>query len=377
MKALLRNVAFLVVFGVLVPFLLLEGAFRLLPVANPPFLEPVSASDPIPHFPPHRDYTYSAGWDFSIRARKHSNNLGFNHVADYRADEKTPLMMVVGDSFVEAHEVDAGKSAAELLHAGLGGQGRVYSLGISGAPLSQYLAFAEFARDKFRPDALTVVVIRNDFDESLLKYKSEPRLHYFTDSGELVRIDYRISPAKKLLRSSAFLRYATHHLLVAHRLERWKRRLTGVEEMDPQVEARKRLPDAKRAVDFFLEQLPARSGLPPERILLVLDADRPAMYEQDAAQRAARFHGQMMRYVAEQARARGFGIVDLEPVFVARHRRDGSRFEFRLDSHWNELGHQVVAAEIRDSALFTRTFGARASVAAAGRGVQHAASSVQ
>ena len=367
MKSLLKNAAFLAVFGVLVPFLMLEGAFRLLPVANPPFLEPVNARSPIAHFKPNVDYIYGAGWDFSIRSRKHSNNFGFNHAADYHPEAKTPLMAVVGDSFVEAHEVDAGKSAAELLHAGLGGQGRVYGLGVSGAPLSTYLAYAEYARDTFHPQALAVLVIRNDFDESLLKYKSEPRLHYFTDSGELVRIDYSISPAKKLLRSSAFLRYATHHLLVAHKLERWKRRLTGVEEMDPQAEMLKRLPDAKRAVDFFLEQLPARSGLPPERILLVLDADRPSMYEQDPAQRAARFHGQIMRYVAGQARTRGFGIVDLEPVFLARHRRDGSRFEFRLDSHWNELGHQLVASEMRNSPLFRSTFGAPALSAAAPR----------
>lgn len=366
MKAFLKSAAVYVVFGALVPLLLLEGAFRLLPVAAPPFLDPVTARDPVPHFQPNVDYVYSAGPDFAIRSRKHSNNQGFNHVADYRPEPRTPLMVVVGDSFVEAHEVDAGKSAAELLHAGVSGQGRVYSLGISGAQLPTYLAFAECARDRFRPDALAVVVIGNDFDESLLKYKSEPRLHYFTDDGELKLIDYEISPVKKVLRSSAFLRYAQHHLLIGHKLERLKRRLAGREDFDPEVERLKRLPDSRKAVDFFLDQLPARSGLEPAAIALVLDADRPAIYDDQALKRSeGSAYAQMRRYVAEQARARGFALVDLQPAFIEHHRRNGRRFEFPADKHWNELGQQVVAAEIRKSAPFARVFAGEGGVTTA------------
>ncbi len=364
MKGVLKTAAYYLVFGALIPLLLLEAVFRLLPVASPPFLQPVTAENPVPRFQPNVDYLYSAGWDFAIRARKHSNNFGYNHVADYRPEQKTPLMVVVGDSFVEAHEVDAGKSAAELLHAGLGGQGRVYSLGISGAPLSTYLAFADYARAQFRPNALAVVVIGNDFDESLLKYKSEPRLHYFTDGGELRRIDYEISPAKKLMRSSALLRYTQHHLLIGHKLERFKRRMTGAVDPDPEAERLKRLADSKKAVDYFLDQLPARSGLQPASLLLVLDADRPAIYREEALRQAqGSYFAQMRRYLDEKARACGFGVVDLEPAFVARHRRDGARFEFPADKHWNELGQQVVAAEIRNTALFGRIFSNGAATA--------------
>jgi hypothetical protein len=55
----------------------------------------------------------------------------------------------------------------------------------------------------------------------------------------------------------------------------------------------------------------------------------------------------------------------MHPAFLARHRRDGSRFEFPADSHWNELGQQVVAEEIRNTALFGRVFGAPGMTTAA------------
>src|SRR5205814_2097568 len=142
----------------------------------------------------------------------------------------------------------------------------------------QYLAYADWARQTFRPQGLAIVVIGNDFDESLLKYKQEPRLHYFAANGILMRIDYELSPTKQLLRESAFLRYVQHHLLLSHKIDAWRRRLTGAEGLDYEQTQLTRVPDSKKAVDYFLEQLPQRAGLQPAAIELVLDAERPAIY---------------------------------------------------------------------------------------------------
>jgi len=65
---------------------------------------------------------------------------------------------------------------------------------------------------------MTVAIIGNDFDESLLKYKTEPRFHYFAEDGSLTRVDYQLSTAKKLLRHSATLRYVMLNLDASHRL---------------------------------------------------------------------------------------------------------------------------------------------------------------
>ena len=362
LRRTLKNVLAHAALVVGVPFLLLEGVFRLLPVSRPPYLLPVSAQTPVTHFQPNVDYRYSAGWNFAIQSRKHSNNYGYVNAADYQAAETTPLMVVIGDSFVEAHEVDAGKSAAEVLHARLLGRGRVYSIGLSGSALSQYLAFAEYARDTFRPRAMVFIVIGNDFDESLLKYKSDPRLHYFDEAGELQRIDYELSPARKLLRHSAFVRYVMFNLIADRRVEQLVRSLRrpGAEtylDATPKAQWR-RVPGSKRAVEYFLQQLPVRAGLDNSAILFVLDGLRPALYSEDTLPEAERSaQGFMRRHFTAQARARGYEVLDMQPAFVSRHRQDGSRFEFPSDNHWNALGQQLVADAIQGSAAFARVFG--------------------
>ena len=181
----------------LLPFLLVEGAFRLLPVAYLPRIQPVSETSPVVRFEPNVEYRYSRDWNFSVVTHKRTNNFGFIHSADYRPEERSPLLAVIGDSLVEANQVEPGQNFAERLNAALGGRGRVYSLGISGAPLSQYLVYAEFARDAFRPSAMAFVVAPNDFEESLLKYKTEPRFHYFAEDGSLKRLDYELRPPSR------------------------------------------------------------------------------------------------------------------------------------------------------------------------------------
>jgi hypothetical protein len=357
---ILRQILLYAFLLVVAPFLILEVAFRLLPVRTTPPLLPVTAENPVPRFQPNVEYDYSADWNFAITTRKRTNNFGYNHVADYRPAASTPLLTVIGDSFVEAYQVDAGKSAPELLNAALGAEGRVYSIGLSGAPLSQYLVFAQFARDTLRPDAMAFVIIGNDFDESLLKYKAEPRFHYFAETAHgpvLRRIDYQLSPAKKILRHSAFLRYVVHNVAAELRIDGLRRANRPVDQSAEAMETRIR--DSQRAVDWFLDLLPEKSGLASGSILLVLDALRPGIYSAAALEAAEQgYHGRLRRYLAQEARARGYEVLDMQPVFLSRHRADKSRFEFPTDSHWNELGHAVVADEMRKSAVFQRVFGA-------------------
>lgn len=335
----------------LLPLALLELGLRLVPVSSPPILMPVSAANPVPRYQANVDYHYSWGPDFELVTLKHSNNYGFAHKADYRPEATTPLLMVIGDSFVEAQQVDAGKSAPELLHAAMAGKGRVYSIGVSGAPLSQYLVFADYARRTFRPDAMAFFIIGNDFDESLLKYKSEPRFHYFEERDgrlELRRVDYQLSEAKKLLRHSAFLRYVMYNLSAEQRVHALLHGSAprSYAELEPGA-LEQRLRDSERAVDYFFERLPGMSGLQPRSVVFVLDAVRPAIYSAAEWERAQTgYHERMRRYFAARAAAHGYAVIDMQPVFIERYRRDGVRFEFRTDRHWNELGHRVVAGEV-------------------------------
>jgi hypothetical protein len=343
-KRLLGNLAVM-----LLPFLLLEGVFRLLPVAYLPSIQPVSERSPVVRFEPNVEYRYSRDWNFSVVTQKRTNNFGFIHSADYRPEERSPLLAVIGDSLVEANQVPSGRSFAERLNAALAGRGRVYSLGISGAPLSQYLVYAEFARDAFRPSAMAFVVAPNDFEESLLKYKTEPRFHYFAEDGSLKRLDYELSTTKKVLRHSAALRYVMQNLEAWHRVE------ALVKPPVAAPESPSRLADARRAVEYFLDHLPAKTGLRPEAIVFLLDPLRPALYADPERVRNG-LYGRTAGYFADQAAARGYEVVDLAPAFLERHARGEPIEVGPTDSHWNTRGHELVAVQLARSAVFGRTF---------------------
>jgi len=348
---------------ILAPLILLEIVFRLLPVSSPPPLMPVSAEHPVVQYEAGRDFRFSTDWDFAINTHKHSNNSGYINQVDYDDSLNSPLLMVVGDSFVEANQVDRGQSFAELLHADIADRGRVYSIGVSGAPLSQYLVFADSARTRFRPDAMLFVIISNDFDESLRKYKSAPRFHYFDErDGELVlqRVDYRPSKLKRLLRQSAFIRYVMLNLKARQLLLQMLARASHAETVSADGVAGKGAEletDARRAVERFFDLLGPMSGLDPSRILFVIDANRPDLYTKQIARSGDQdFTTRMKGYFAQRAGELGYGVIDLHPVFERRHHTDGARFEFDNDLHWNRLGHAVVAEEVGQAALYRSLF---------------------
>jgi hypothetical protein len=366
---LLKSIALYAVVLALAPLAILEITLRFLPVSYPPHLTPVTPQDPVARFVPNVEYRYSAGPDFAIRTLKRTNNYGYHHYADYDPRDRSPLLMVIGDSFVEAQAIDKGKTSAELLHAQVQGKGRAYSIGVSGAPLSQYLVFAQYASRTFRPDALAIVIIGNDFDESLLKYKTEPRFHYFEErDGKLAlkRVDYELSGTKKILRQSAFLRYLMYNLQAEHRLPALVGRAGPRTYAElPRAGLETRVRDSERAVDYFFERLPEMSGLEPAAVAFVLDAVRPWIYSEAGLKEAEHgYHARLRRYFAAQARALGYEVIDMQPVFIARHRADGARFEFPTDSHWNELGHRMVAEALAQSSVFARVFGDRGLVRA-------------
>lgn len=344
----------------LAPFALVEGIFQALPVSSPPAIQPVHAGTAPAHVAPHVRYRWSRDWNFSVVAERHSNNYGFIHRRDYERGA-APLMAVVGDSFVEANGIAEGKAVAELLDASVLGSGHVYSFAISGAALPDYLAYAQYARETFRPAAMAFVIIGNDFDESLLKYKHEPRFHYFTDDGRTVCVDYDVSDVKELLRHSATLRYVMHNLEAGPRLAEL---LHGTRFPGPGDALERRIADSQGAVDRFFEELPAKSGLAAKDVVFVLDAARPNIY--DPGTRAANadgYHNRMRRYFAAKARALGYELIDLEPVFLRHYAADGSRFELApTDSHWNAAGHRLAADEIRRSSAFRRLFRAAPGV---------------
>src|SRR5438093_3219959 len=90
-----------VVLTLLVP----EVTLRFLPVAQAPPVEPPSADNPIQRYVANTPFTWSSGWDFENVVHGRSNAQGFLADYDYDSAAASPLVAVVGDSYVEALRV--------------------------------------------------------------------------------------------------------------------------------------------------------------------------------------------------------------------------------------------------------------------------------
>jgi hypothetical protein len=216
---------------------------------------------------------------------------------------------------------------------------------------------------------MTFVIIANDFDESLLKYKSSPGFHYFVESENgccgLTRIDWAGKTLMgEIANFSAFARYLLTNVGVDRSKINWiwKGRTP---EKDNQFVGNvsadvgsQRLKDSMMAVDEFFRVLPDYSDLSEDKIQFVVDGMRPNLYSTDGMRRANGSYFESMRvYFIEQARKIGYAVIDMQPVFVDHYKENGKRFEFYpVDAHWNALGHELVADEIQSSSLFKDTF---------------------
>ena len=283
------------------------------------------------------------------------NNYGFVNDQDYTKHDEAGPVIIIGDSYVEAMMVPYGQTVQGRLTRYLEGKSKVYSIGISGSQLAQYLAFAQYASSEFHPQAMVFVIVGNDFDESLVKYSNEPGFHHFTEDTnthelKLERTDYLPSLWKKLLRNSALVRYlwgtvGIGHIssLVSQRFEHGAQYVGNTAAYASEG----RLADSRRAVDHFFTELPQRVGLEKSRVLFIVDAMRPHIYSDDDLRRVqGSYFDLMRRYFLERAQKNGYEAIDLQPTFISRHHRDGSRFEFPTDGHWNAVGHQEAADAI-------------------------------
>ena len=353
--------------GIAFSLILLELSLRLLPVSEGRHQLAVNDSNPIPRFEENRDFIWSADWNFSIVTQKHSNNYGFISDQDYSKEDNSPLMAIIGDSYVEAMQVENKVTMHGILTKELAAdKGRVYSFGVAGEPLSTYLANAKYAYDEFNATSMVFIVVGNDFDQSLAKYYRRPGLYQFriTDDDELVlkRSDFEPSITTQWARKSALLRYLNTNLKIFDR--NLVEEITGLlgnsennvsdnpTDVDPE-----RVAYSKKAVDEFFNLLPSYSNLNTENILFIVDAMRPEIYSDEELKMArGNYSDVMRRYLIEQAMKNDYEVIYMEPIFIQRNREDGARFEFETDGHWNALGHKLVAEAIQSSDVYARTF---------------------
>ncbi len=357
--AILASAAILI--SIFFTLLLLELALRLFPVQSYVPLQPVTKEDPLLHFEPNRKFTYSAGWDFDAKAKGRTNAQGWVNDQDY-AEKGKPVIAIVGDSYIQASMVEHGQTIQGRLQTTLNGSVNVYSFGIGGSPLSQYLIFAAHARDTYKPVFMVVNIVSNDFDESLPQYKNKPRFHYFVpdENGDLkpqLIGEYKPSVLKGLIAHSALVRYFYFHMNLADTYNKILFKKRNAEQVDfvSNVAAdasQQKIDDSKKAIDAFLDLLPDYAGLPKDKIILIIDGIRTDIYA--GTDNSESYFGQMRAAMIDGARARGYTIIDMHPVFEKHYADHHQKFEFTQDAHWNALAHELAAREIMQTNAYKR-----------------------
>ena len=163
----------------------------------------------------------------------------------------------------------------------------MYSFAASGAPLSQYLAWAQHAADAYRAQGSIFLIVGNDFDESLASVKQGPGFHHFfaaDDELELRLVPYEPNPLREVVYNTALGRYLVFHLQALSLPDRIAFAWRQTSDSEP-VERRyagntaygaseERLVASKRAVDAFLDEWPKRTAWQVDRVLFILDGIR-------------------------------------------------------------------------------------------------------
>lgn len=365
----IRKIMFSVL-SILVGFILsitfLEIICRILPVSDSFHALPVNSLNPIMRFEENRDVTWSSGPFFSIITKKHINNYGFFNDQNYNSDDKSPLLAIIGDSYVAAAQVDNKNSMHGILSKETINKGRVYSFGSSGSSLSNYLAYANYVTEKFHATAIVFIIVGNDFDESLTKYKNAPGFYYFSNSNEnldLIRIDYNPTLIKRVSRYSSLIRYLSLNIQfdwrsidnIFHNYNNTVNyKFIGNTSTNTNKE---RILDSQKAILKFFEELPLRTSLSKDKILFIIDGIRPELYNQETLKKANDSYFNLMRnYFIKVSINKGYEIIDMQPIFIETYQSKKIKFEFPTDAHWNEAGHSLVAKKIKESTVYRSVF---------------------
>jgi len=343
-----------------------EILLRFLPVQSGLRAHPVTTEHPVFHFSPGRNVTFSRGWDFEMVNHRRVNGAGWVNDQDYRNDDQTPLLAIIGDSYVEAMMVPYAKTLYGRLAKALQGQLRVYSFGASGAPLSQYLIWAGHAVREYGARGVVINVVGNDLDESHIAYNKGPGWWVYVPGPDgnlhLRLIEYRPGWLRSVVYNSAFARYLFFNLQLGNTWMGIRSFFFGspalaapryagntAAEVDPP-----RVRTSLAAIDAVFRDLPEIVGLPPDRVLFTLDGFR---YPDAAASGRGTYFDLMRTAFRSKAQSLGYEVIDLDSRFFEHYAAHAQRFEYPHDGHWNEIGHAVAAKAVLTSKLLGRLTG--------------------
>lgn len=279
------------------------------------------------------------------------NSAGWNSHREYRQDkaEGEFRVAVIGDSYVEALQVDYDQNFAAMLEQLLGtsvSQPVVYSFGRSGAPLSQYLHIVRYVSATYAPDVYIINLVHNDFEESFRDVA--PRSYYLQfrldENGDIIELPpspYEPGTASRVFRvmaASALVRYLAYNLDFLVKLTTADDTSTGNAALSDHMYDTALIETLDR---YTFQQFVDIARQTDSKVLLIMDAPRCSFYDGTPPQEAPEYT--LNRIASDMAQQVGIPFLDLTPCFEADYAIHNKRFDFTGDGHWNAYGHRLVA----------------------------------
>ena len=342
------------IFSLLIIILIFEIFLTFFPVNQGFEIYEVNKNNIIFRAKENRSINQSKYWNFYNPQKIKINNFGFRNDHNYDVKEDN-IISVVGDSYVEAVQVPFSNTFYKILEDNMDNKFKVYSFGFSGAPLSQYLKWAEFSIDTFNVSHLVINVVANDFDESLFKYKQLPGFHYFEKCGQSyceILVPYQKKKYISFLMKSNLIRYLVYNLQIRSSVKKITsffiqfnnkensesdQKYFGNTSTNTSI---KRLEDSKLSIEIFLEKLNLIK-LKKKNIILMIDG---RFYNSNYEG----YFPEMREHFIQESIDRGFQVIDLKKAFDNHYNENKKKFEFKKDGHWNSLGHSVVGKELHE-----------------------------
>lgn len=291
-----------------------------------------------------------------IMAEYRINNVGWNSPHDYRENKASDVyrIAVVGDSFIEALQINYNKSYPYLLERILNEKKwnnkkvEVYTFGHSGANLNHYFHIAELVDQKYNPDLIIVNIVTNDFKESLYEYNRKDNWSLQLVNGNFIEEPpHKVSNLfiKRVVRKSALVRYLTVNLdlintsLLLNKLFYADTRQDG--KPNTNLEKLFSMDEfLQKIVENVLTRFSELSNKNSFELLLVLDTDRKTIYNGEDIKTTESYR--VNKSVENVAKKLRIDTINLSSTFQEDWKEKKEKFNWAIDEHWNEYGHQVI-----------------------------------
>jgi hypothetical protein len=336
--------------GLLAPLAVGELLLRLLPV--PAGLTGAAPRDdwPIHRMEPNTAYVSSSGWNLQNVQRGKINNFGYIAPFDYRVG--ADVGVVIGDSFIEGYmnPYDGMLQARLASHLGMARE-EVYNFGTSGASAPHYLGAAGLIGKVFKPRWAAILIVGGDFAEGDEQISGLYRWSANADKAIELTPEQPKGLLARTFRELALVRYGRMNIKIS--FEGLAASIFKPDSPPKHCNAATLAESDKTLLDKYVEKLTEALHIPANRIVLIFDADREAIYKGLPQEPACPARDGLGRaYLRERAMAAGMQIVDAASLFAAAWARDRQPLDRSpVDGHWNAAAHGLVARAAADALI--------------------------